>query len=118
MELFKMESEITELSLKLLAFSRLVDCYYEGRVVESDIVEQLQELEAVDLDEESLFIRLLAYSIFATSYCALKCRNLSYQKAYYNNVYVNKEIGYLHSVFYTLSRIKEKGHVALLQTAL
>ena len=39
MELFKMESEITELSLKLLAFSRLVDCYYEGRVVESDIVE-------------------------------------------------------------------------------
>lgn len=118
MELFKKESEITELSLKLLAFSRLVDRYYEGRVVESDIVEQLQDLEAVDLDEESLFNRLLAYSIFATSYCALKCRNLSYQKAYYNNVYVNKEIGYLHSVFYTLSRIKEKGNVALLQTAL
>jgi len=112
------QSEITKLSEELDMFSALIDLYSKGRASEYLFVSEIKRLEGVDWKKENIFNQLLAYSVFGSAYCALKCKKLDFSKAYYTDEYVYKEISYYHNVQYIVARVSKEQWAALYNTAL
>ena len=111
------QSEITELTDQLQKFSSLVELFKEGRADQGLFASELARFESIDWQQENMFNQMLGYHALASAFGALKCKNLDYTEAYYDNAYVNKEVSYYHNVQYIVTRVAKEDWAALYNTA-
>lgn len=102
------QSEITEMTSKLKQFAALVELYRDDMTDKDMFMSELSYFESVDWTKENYFNQLLAYTALGSAYGVLKCKNLDFTLAYYDNEYVYKEISYYHNVHYIVSRVSNE----------
>lgn len=111
------QSEITMRTEELKKFSALVDLYSKGLSREDMLLSGISRFECIDWEKENIFNQLIAFSVLASAYCALKSKKLDYSKAYYTDVYVYKEISYYHNVQRIANRVSKEQWAALYLSA-
>lgn len=111
------QSEINDLTNQLGKFSALVDLYNEGLADEGLFMSELARFERIDWSKENMFNQLLAYNALGAAYGNMKCKNLDYRQAHYDNEYVYREISYYHNLHYVVTRVKKEQWAALYRTA-
>ncbi len=111
------QSRITQLTEDLEKFAAFVDLYSKGGISDQSFISEVSRFESINWEEENIYNQLLAYSVLASAYCALKCNKLDYAKAHYTDEYVYKEISYYHNIQYIVSRVSKEQWAALYHTA-
>lgn len=83
------QSEITMRTEEQKKFSALVDLYSNGLSREDMLLSEISRFECIDWEKENIFNQLIAFSVLASAYCALKSKKLDYSKAYYTDQKTN-----------------------------
>ena len=111
------QSVITEFTSEIKAFSAIHDSFYKETIGEEEFLTRLAHFESHDLSKENLFNQLNAYFCLGCAYNALKIRELDCSKAYYRNVYEDKEVCYFRNVLYIANRVRKEEWLSLYYSA-